>query len=83
MHFSLVTSPTKNFFIIFISFFLTTTILFCVNYFVVIEDLQNSLKKGSSDEAFSILLNQLKSSNLENRLEPNSDIFFNIKIRER
>lgn len=82
MHFSLLTLPTKNFFIIFISFFLTTTILFCVNYFVVIENLQNSLKKGSSDEAFSILLNQLKSTNLENRLEPNSDIFFNIKIRE-
>ena len=40
------------------------------------------MKKGSSDEAFSTLLNQLRTTNLENRLEPNSDIFFNIKIRE-
>ena len=82
MRFSLPTSSKKNFFIIFIFFFLTTAVLFCVNYFVVLENLESSLKKRSSDEAFSTLLNQLKSTNLENRLEPNSDIFFNIKIRE-
>ena len=75
MRFSLLTSPTKNFFIIFISFFLTTAILFCVNYFVVLENLESSLKKSSSDEAFSTLLNQLRTTNLENRLEPNSYFF--------
>jgi len=82
MRFSLLTSPSKNFFIIFISFFLTTAVLFCINYFVVLENLESSLKKGSSDEAFSTLLTQLRTTNLENRLEPNSDIFFNVKIRE-
>ncbi len=40
------------------------------------------MKKGSSDEAFSTLLTQLRTTNLENRLEPNSDIFFIVKIRE-
>ena len=82
MHFPLLTSPTKNFFIIFISFFLATAILFCVNYFVLLDNLESSLKKASSDEAFSTLLNQLRTTNLKNRLEPNSDIFFNIRIRE-
>ena len=45
--------------------FFTTAILFCVNYFVVLENLESSLKKGSSDEAFSTLLNQLRTTNLD------------------
>ena len=40
------------------------------------------MKKGSSDEAFSTVLNQLRTTNLENKLEPNINIFFNINIRE-
>ena len=74
MHFPLLTSPTKNFFITFISFCLATAIL--------LDNLESSLKKASSDEVFSTLLNQLRTTNLKSRLEPNSDFFFNIRIRE-
>ena len=82
MRFFALKPPAKNFFVIFISFFFTTAILFCVNYFVVLEKLERSLKKGSSNEAFFTALNQLKTTNLENRLEPNSDNFFKINLRE-
>ena len=82
VHFPLLTSPTKNFFITFISFCLATAILLCVNYFVLLDNLESSLKKASSDEVFSTLLNQLRTTNLKSRLEPNSDFFFNIRIRE-
>ena len=81
VRFSLLTSPTKNFFKFFNFFFYNFNFIY-VNCFAILENLESSLKKGSSDEAFSTVLNQLRTTNLENKLEPNINNFFNINIRE-
>ena len=82
MRFFLLTSSNKNFFITFICFFFTTAILFCVNYFFILENLERSFKKSSSHEAFSTLHKQLRITNPENTLEPTSYNLLEIKIRE-
>ena len=48
----------------------------------MLENLESSLKKGSSDKAFSTLTKQLTTPTLENILEPNSYDLLRIKIRE-
>ena len=62
--------------------FFTTAILFCVNYFFILENLKSSFKKRSSHEAFSTLHKQLRITNPENTLEPTSYNLLEIKIRD-
>ena len=56
--------------------------MFCVNYFLILENLESSFKKSSSHEAFSTLHKQLRITNPENTLEPTSYNLLEIKIRE-